>query len=589
MQQIRCIAYLMIIVLPAASGFGQSFTKITGGPIPADGGYTQGSSWIDYDNDGDEDLFLTNGSGTIAAPIHVNFLYQNEGGGVFIKNDNTAITSLSSNYSGSAWGDFDHDGYDDVFITRITGPPNQLFRNTGSGYFETVSGPWDNTHLFSNGCSWVDYDNDGDLDIYVLNANFERNHLYRNDLNGFTQITTGLPVTDYTSSISAGWADYDNDGDMDVITANFNILKLYKNHGSAGFSDSVLHISWVYFTATWGDYDNDTYLDLYVTHVANQYGPNLLFHNDGNGGLELVSGGAIANDSMPRSGGASWGDFDNDGDLDLFATNVDAPENFYYLNDGAGNFIRVTGGALYENRGWGCTSADYDDDGDLDLIVTDGLFVSPFENYLYRNDGNANNWLKLKLKGVISNTTAIGARVLVKAHINGQDVWQLREIAQQTSYNGHNSLIAHFGLGDATVADSLVVFWPATNLTQIFTNVLANRKYGLAEFDTLVVGIGDKTAPTPSQISLSQNYPNPFNPTTTIAYSLATAAKVRLTVYNLLGQPLRTLVNQYQSAGERAVVWDGRDHAGRPVSSGIYIYQLQAGNEVQSRKMLLVR
>jgi hypothetical protein len=278
----------------------------------------------------------------------------------------------------------------------------------------------------SIGCAWADYDGDGDLDLFVANSGpsqsvLQKDVLFRNDGNGvFTRILTGAPVAVGGHSVGVSWGDYDNDGDLDLfVTDVFDNNRLYRNDGPNGFvritEGAIVNDGGNSIGAAWGDYDNDGYLDLFVSRTRWDYTAenNLLYHNEGDGTFSKVTTGAVVND-VARSFGCAWADFDNDGDLDLFVAN---------------------GGSM-------------------------GL-SSPEPGFLYRNDGGTNNWIHVRLVGTVSNRSAIGAKIRVKATIQGKTFWQLREISGGSGYCSQNDLRAHFGLGNATNVEVVRIEWPS--------------------------------------------------------------------------------------------------------------------------------
>ncbi|MFZ1320267.1 MAG: ASPIC/UnbV domain-containing protein, partial [Ignavibacteria bacterium] len=291
--------------------------------------------------------------------------------------------------------------------------------------------------------------------------------------------------------------------------------------------------------------------------------------------------GVVSNDGG-SSVGSSWGDIDNDGDLDLFVCNDDLQNNFLYLNNGAPDydFTKITTGSVVNDAGnsFGCTFGDYNNDGALDLFVANRLNQ---KNFLYVNNGNSNSWIGIKCKGVISAKSAIGTKVRIKAQINGQPVWQLREIQTQSGYNSGN-LILNFGLGNAAVIDSMKIEW-LSGTTSIFTNLQVNRYITVSE-DGNITFVKDQSI-SPDFFELEQNYPNPFNPKTVINYELqVTSYLVSLKVFDVLGNELSTLVNEKQSAGRYTVTFDGSNFP-----SGVYFYKLQAGEFVETKRMVLLK
>jgi hypothetical protein len=202
---------------------------------------------------------------------------------------------------------------------------------------------------------------------------------------------------------------------------------------------------------------------------------NFLYRNTGTGTFARVTTGAIATDTGHFLG-CAWGDYDNDGFLDLFVCQAFGENNALYHDNGDGTFSKITTGSIVNDGGdsAGCAWGDYDNDGFLDLFVANGADSNAQPNFLYRNDGNSNQWLKIKCVGGPSNRAAIGAKVRVQT-LNGAGAssWQMREISGGHGF-GQNSLIAHFGLGSATNAQTVRIEWPSS-IVQTLTNVAAKQ------------------------------------------------------------------------------------------------------------------
>lgn len=500
-MRIATIAIVSVVVGQAVAD-AQSFTRITDPTNPVVTDVTtaayRGCAWADYDGDGREDLLVVNPSN--------NFLYHNDGGGAFTRltdADAGAISSDNGAFLGAAWGDYDNDGDLDCFIAGNT---SGLYRNNGAAPWFTKVTAADIGTTDTRGWSpaWADYDNDGNIDLVIaFPTGFvplpgSSNQMFHNDgppNYTFTRLDTGIVVSEFEPFTSANWSDYDLDGDVDLFIGSGPASPtpapdfLYHNHlietGSAGFSkittapiatDVADGQVW-----NWIDYDNDGDLDAYRTNWGGGnpgIRPNDLYRNDA-GVYTQITTGEIATDAFVSLANI-WEDFDNDGDRDCFVTNDNNARDSYYINNGDGTFTSISffdiNGGLVST--YGATAGDMDDDGDLDLFVSG---AGSGNRYLFRNDTDGMlNWLKIKCVGQASNRAAIGAKVWLWATIGGLPVRQHREIQTQNSFLCHNSLIVHFGLGDAIVIDSLRVEWPSGLRTDT-ANIAINQTMTIVE------------------------------------------------------------------------------------------------------------
>ncbi len=576
-----CVICLSFQVLTA-----QQFVKVTTGSPVTDGGDSRAVNWIDYDNDNDLDLFVTNGP----QAGQNNFLYRNDGNGSFTKITNVIIAQDGKASDGSTWGDYDNDGYIDLFVANWWGQPNLLYRNNGDGTFTFLNSAAPSTgNTFSETGSWGDYDLDGFLDLYVCNSYSNlRNILYHNNGNGtFTALTTGPMVTDQNYSRNVDWIDFDNDGHVDIYVTNEENQNnaLYKGSSDGSFTKitglNIVSEGGNSTSSNWEDIDNDGDFDLFIANYASQN--NFLYMNNGDGTFTKVTQSPVTSDGG-SSFGSSLGDIDNDGDLDLYVTNAFTgsaqTNNFLYINNGDGTFIKDTSNVT-KDGGWsyGCAFGDYDNDGYLDLFVAK-CYQANENNTLFKNQGGTNNWLKIDLKGTTSNSSAIGSIVKMKSTIDGNSVWQMRKVSGQNGYCGQ-TLQLHFGLADANMADSIVVIWP-TGIQEVFTNQSANESITIVEDSTL--SDVSESFNENLDFELHQNFPNPFNPSTQIKFTLKESSLANLAVYNSLGEKLTTLFDGLANSGINTIDFSPAD-----LPSGVYFYVLSTRSSVLSRKMILLK
>lgn len=454
----------------------QQFEKITTGSIATSQRDSRSCNFIDLNSDGFDDIFITNGPNG----GQNNQLFLSDGNGSFSQVSNDPIVQDQGASDGASFGDVDNDGDLDAFVVTWYGERNYFYRNNGDGSFSFESSTaHSGSGTYSETCSWGDYDQDGWLDLYVTNstdfvvnaAATKRNQLWHNQGNGtFERITSGSPVTDADISRSVQWIDYDQDGDTDLFVSNEENERnrLYENNNGtfSHVSSPVTSINRSSTGSSWGDIDNDGDLDLFVANFSNQN--NQIYRNNGDGTFGADNSGPQSNDGG-CSFGSAFADFDNDGDLDLFVTNGfcgNSLQNFLYRNNGDGTFSRdnTSISDLSTQCSFGTAWGDFDNDGFLDLIVANckgNNTQSQPQNTLLHNLGNDNSWVKFRLEGQVSNRSALGARVRIKATIDGQEVWQTREISGQSGYNGQNSLSVHFGLKDASTVDSIIINWPS--------------------------------------------------------------------------------------------------------------------------------
>jgi hypothetical protein len=486
-------------VVPVVERDVSVWTDVTSGPL-GDSGHGYGVAWGDYDNDGDLDLFLANWGSTCK-------LLRNDGGGVFV--DATAgPLDFAGHWMGVVWGDYDNDGDLDLYLANQG--PNMLFRNDDGTFVDVTNDPLDDSG-YGSAVGWGDYDNDGDLDLYLVKRN-SANRLFRNEGGDVFVDATTPPLGDSGYGTGMAWGDYDGDGDLDLYLANDgNANKLFRNDGAGVFVDATsgpLGDTDGGYGVAWGDYDNDGDLDLYL---VNSGSANKLFRNDGGDVFVDATTDPLGDTGFGR--GVAWMDRDNDGDLDLYVVNQQGNGQMFD-NQGGGEFVGGgCGPACDPGEGNGVACGDYDNDGDLDMYLANMYGT----NRLLRNDDSSDNhWLHVHLAGTVSNHFGVGARVRV---VTGRTS-RIREVSAGSGYLSQNSLAAEFGLGAATVVDTVEVCWPSGLVTKVHD--LAVDQFTLvAEMDWSDVAgepaTEGQTAGDPgnqAEHSLGGSFPNPFDPIT---------------------------------------------------------------------------
>jgi hypothetical protein len=474
-----------------------------------------GVAFLDYDNDGWLDVFILNGTRLEGAPADAtNRLYKNNRDGTFTDVTEKAGLVRTGWASAVTVGDYDNDGFDDLFITYYGQPV--LYHNNGNGTFTDVTGKAglrQDGVRYGSGCTWVDYDRDGKLDLFVanyLNTTIEKLpkpgenrdcqwkgvpvncgprglptgfvQLFHNNGNGtFTDVSKESKVGAASGGypMTAVAADYDNDGWPDIYVACDSTPSwLFRNQHDGTFREEGLErgaalsedgLEQAGMGIGVGDYDLDGQLDIIKTHFADD--TNVLYRNDGKGYFDdMTIRAGIGVETRYVGWGAGMIDLDNDGLPDLFVvTGSVYPEvektlpaypfrtpRLVFRNLGEGRFEELIdeagSGVSATHASRGCAFGDFDNDGDVDILVMN-MNEPPS---LLRNDvTGGGHWLKVLLAGVKSNASAIGARVI--ATYGGRT--QAQEVLAQSSFYSANDRRLHFGLGAATSAE-VTVRWP---------------------------------------------------------------------------------------------------------------------------------
>ena len=482
-----------------------------------DSEYGGGVSFADFNNDGWDDI-------TYATEDGAQIYFFENNNGVF---NLVTLNGISNTYKTKQviWIDYDNDGDKDLFVTAIEGI-NEFYRNDGGMNFTNISSTigFFQTDLFTYGTSFGDIDNDGDLDAFISNRTSteqnQRNYLYRNDEGTFVDITqsSGIPIEDEEGnensqlSFCTMFFDYNKDGFQDIYLANDktdNINRLYKNLGNGTFEDvSVASGSGIAvnaMTTTLGDYNNDGWFDIYITNTqSSQAGNgNVLLKNNGDGTFTNV-----AEETGTTFNSLAWGavflDADNDTLLDLYVSggfdgsigSFLSAAFYHQQNDGIFVIPQNIGFENDTRKSFSNAIGDINNDGKPDIIVCNDTE----NNFLWENKTtNTNNWLKVKLEGVTTNRDGIGNTIEI--FINGRS--QYRYTLAGEGYISQNSYHEFFGLGEATEVDYVKVTWTGTNTEDIIYDVNANQSITIKE------GIGVLNSNDIQTTTLFSLYPNP--------------------------------------------------------------------------------
>jgi hypothetical protein len=451
---------------------------------------TLGSYWADFNNDGLEDYLTMKGDFSTSSDGDISpVIFRGRSDGNFDKID---VTLNSTKYFIASVADFDNDGYPDLSFTRgddyfgfdlYKGNGDFTFTQVANSALGDLSAIADSNVQF---ISWADADNDGLLDIVVGQydpaTNTRSTSFYHQNTNHtFTKLAAGSLATDSGKGNAALWADYNNDGLQDVLFVDSDDgSRLHRNTGGLIFENvtvsSGIASASDMFSASWADYNNDGHLDLF----AGEPSLNKLLKNNGNGTFSVETTSSISESNPTLS--VVWGDFNNDGFLDLYTPGfISYPPRLFIRDSSSPNtvvFNKITTEKLTEANivRYGAAASDYDKNGLLDIGASVFKFEDPGDrvistnNNFYLNNNTANNWLLIKLDATTSNADAYGTRVRVTA--GGRTI--TRQVDSRSSITSKNSSLLHFGLGSATVIDNIEVRWPS-GLVQNIPNRTSNQ------------------------------------------------------------------------------------------------------------------
>ncbi len=563
--------------------------------------HSNGAAVADYDNDGYLDVYLVAQRPYTAGDLTTwNRLFRNQGDGTFtdvteaagvLSRASGGVLGIMGKKLGAAWGDYNDDGYADLL--HCVHGALELYHNNGDGTFAEVSqsvGIIGNPEGMHTTAAWWDYDLDGDLDLYV--GSYTRsNLLFENDGSGnFTDVSAASGLDDIGQTFTPLPFDANNDGLPDLYLANdFGPNRFYLNNGDKTFSERTdqfqLNDIGNGMGAALADYNADGLFDVYVTNIASIV-PNPLFENSGQGTFSNISA-LVGVDDAGWAWGTEFFDYDHDRDLDLYVVNgwgTQPGNNFFFKNiveTGSLNYTDISAecGANGPFEARGLVVFDYDNDGDLDMLVAN-VTKQP---YLYQNQGNSSNWVKLQLEGTSTNRNGYGA--VVKLTVDGTSLYRIND---GVDFFGQSILPVHFGLGDWDTIDKVTVKW-AGGQSEDFLDLPVNQLVHLKEGEGVATAIHTTPAgPEITNFQLISNYPNPFNGSTTIQFSLPRSGQVVLQIVDING---REVLRQQKSlvAGINEISWNGRDQHRQNVGSGYYIFSLLFEGEQQSGKMLYIK
>lgn len=579
-----------------------------------------GAAFFDYDQDGNEDLYLTGG-------LNPDALYANNGDGTFSKILEDIGLGITAQYNTTAviTGDIDNDGDREIFLSTWERyengneiiANNLLFNNNGDGTFSEISNSAGLTDAaFSIGANFMDFDRDGFLDIYVINhvetpaflfddygaiVGFDHdcypNYLYHNNGDGtFTEMADALGLDDESCTLASIPTDFDMDGDIDLYLANdfgpFIIPNLmYENeYPSAQFTEisaqNGTDIPMYGMGVAIGDYDHDQDFDYYITNL----GSNVLLENDGSGNFtDNATTAGVTNEFSGTDFATGWGtaflDIDNDSWLDLFVSNGRIPSlptlptafndtDKLYLNNGDKTFTDITdevnvGDPQY---GRGMAYADFDMDGDLDFLVVNLSELGGTSKFYVNETQNDHHYVQFKLVGTDSNRDAYGSKLWLYA--DGQVY--LREITGGgASFCSQHSSIAHFGLNTNTQIDSLTVEWISGNVEH-YKDLSVDNFYTIEE-SSLSTSIDPLAAsPTTAKLTLA---PNPFDNYLTIQTKNVSEQEAWMTLYDTSNKLIFEQRILLTEAPQKLLLPEN-------ISAGLYLLRIESKEAVFIEKVI---
>jgi len=571
---------LLTVVLGTAIGQIPTFTDIAPSAGVNNSDLSLGAAFLDINNDGYDDIHLINDS----QPYDYDHIYLNLGNLVFQDITREAGVKNPPFSNSVRIMDFNNDGWQDLMITTSNGPEgSRLYCNNGDNTFTDI---FPNTGIVSQPYAvsdWADINNDGWIDIYLLSLfsqQFDNLWFSSGTARYIRAANTG---GDFAFGCDAQFCDLDNDGDLDLLQGVYGFNRLFENQSQhfreIGAAAGIAGEFWDFSHPLIADFNNDGKFDVFVLNneeyvnsadcLYRQDQP-MLFSN-------VINLSGIA--PMDYAICGVWGDFDNDGWVDLLTFSYNGLTRFWH-NNGNETFTDVAEQAginISNSSPQGVAIGDINSDGFLDFYLVRYDSYRP-PNRLYLNEGNNNHWLDVSLNGTASNRLGIGARV--KA-VTG-DLIQWRDVGEGNYSTCSNAQRIHLGFGSNTLVDSIYIYWPSGG-TDILTNIEVDQRLVITEGSSIA---GNEITSTLEEelldIFLS---PNPFNQQTVISYKLQATSHMDLTVYDIVGREVAKLVDGYQNAGNHEVIFDAKD-----LVSGVYFVRLTVdGGQSMVQKVVLMK
>lgn len=569
----RTLSLIVVVLISLSSVYGQvTFIDMASELNIREHDVSAGVAIVDLDGDDIDEIIMTSHRGADRLYKWTDSIYVDVG-------DTCGLSRDSDFHHSIAITDVDKDRRPDFFITGdpVYNNHGHLYINNGDYPFPDMAEQYNLRQVAEMGSSFFQFTPTSELAVLC------GGRLMVREGQEFVDITEGSGLESLTYVHVPLLVDLDGDFDDDLfVVGNWEdyTARMYRNNGDTTFTDISNNTNEGGFPVgqgvIFGDIDNDSDFDIYI---CSGFSTNSMWANDGTGYFTNIT--AESNTGVGGySRGANFGDFDNDGDLDLFINRAD-DYNMLFLNNGSGVFTDYSheSGMNQLRNGGGCAVGDLNNDGQLDVVAVNCNYE---QNLVYINQNNNGSFLKIKLIGEYPNYLALGAIVeLYGISDSMEDTVFIgkREVTSLSSVYSVNDPVVHFGTAGYLNLRAVVTF---NSLAVVDTSGISPGSFiTIGETSTSV----DNDIPRiPNDYLAVSAYPNPFNGSTNITYRLGSAALVTIDIFDLLGRKIATLERKYHPAGEHNITWSAHARA-----SGTYFYRIQAGDRVKSGKLLLLR